>query len=376
MTENTGSPKWKEALLRRIWSREWSTEDVAKYLGSFQKVRFSYAADSELRQRAASGGSVSALLIHLLEKGDIDGAIVLKSEVVSGKVTPRFILARTRKEVMSAQGSKYSAVRFTHEAFPLIDAFDGRLALVALPCDARIIAGHRARNPEFDRKVALVITLFCGHNSEPVLTHRVVGRLVGDRTDLVDFRHRFGHWRGQCSASLADGEHVVRPFSDFSLYQNLYFFAQRKCHHCVDHTGYFGDISAGDIWSRRMKLNPVKHTALISRTDSGEGAIESALEDGALVGEVEPVTEVLDGQARTLPFHYNVTARSKVGALFGERIKDTVQESVRWNDYCAAFIVLLNERLSRTRVGRTLIFLVPRPVLKAYLYLLKALESF
>ncbi len=57
-----------EALQRKIWSRQWSSGDVAKYVGAFRSVFFSYAADPELRRKAASGGSVTALLTHLLEK--------------------------------------------------------------------------------------------------------------------------------------------------------------------------------------------------------------------------------------------------------------------------------------------------------------------
>jgi hypothetical protein len=174
----------------------------------------------------------------------------------------------------------------------------------------------------------------------------------------------------------ADGAEIIRPFSTFSDYQNLYFFSQRKCHYCIDHTGYWGDVSAGDIWSRRMKENPVKHTALMTRTERGDALVRSALAENVLIGTVEPIAEVLDGQARTLPFHYNITARAKVGEVFGERIHDLVGEPVRWNDLLAAFIVLFNERLSRTRVGQWLIFRIPRPLLRAYLFFLKALESF
>ncbi len=182
------------------------------------------------------------------------------------------------------------------------------------------------------------------------------------RGRLVDFTYRFGHWRGQIGARFENGDEVVHPFREFSDYQNLYFFSQRKCHHCIDHTGYHGDISAGDIWSRRMRDNPTKHTALIARTDVGERVVQDALRAGALVGEAEPVEEVLDGQARTLPFHYNISARAKVGGLLGETIKDTVGERVRWNDYIVAFIVLMNERISRTRLGRAVIFRIPRPL--------------
>ncbi len=78
---------------------------------------------------------------------------------------------------------------------------------------------------------------------------------------------------------------------------------------------------------------------------------------------------------RTLPFHYNTTARARVGKLFGLGIKDKVKEKVRWNDYLVAFIAISNQQLSSTAIGRRFIMMIPRPILRAYLYLFKALES-
>lgn len=365
---------WKR-FLKRIWSKTWSPGEVKKYLGNLKGVYLSYAAKVEVRDGAASGGSVSAILIHLLEEGAIDGAVVLRNEIGDEGVRPRFILARSAEDILSARGSKYSAVRFTHDAFPLVKEFHGQVALVALPCDAKIIHEHRKRDSEFNRKVSLVITLFCGHNSLPLLTDRVVESLVPTGRTVRSFVYRSGHWRGRLKIRLENDREIDKPFSVFSDYQNLYFFSQRKCHYCFDHTGYFGDISAGDIWSPEMREHPVKHTALLSRTDMGEATIQSAFRKGALTGEPISPIDVLNGQARTLPFHYNITARAKVGRLFGERIKDPLNESVRWNEYLVAIIVMFNERVSRTRLGKALIFRIPRPLLRLYLYFLKGLES-
>lgn len=362
-------------LRQAIWHKSFTPDQLRRYVGDYEGCYFTYAADDVVRANAASGGSVSALLIYLLESRQIDGALVCQTVLRDGKPRPEFAIARTRDAIMAAQGSKYAAVYFSNDALPLIEAFDGRLAVVALPCDATILQRTRAKNPALDAKIALVITLFCGHNSEPVLTDAIVDRLGRGRGPLTDYRWRTGHWRGNLEATFADGTQVVKPFETFSDYRNLYFFAQPKCHHCFDHFGYHCDISAGDIWSPRMKANPIKHTALIARTSAGEALVAAALRDGVLVGGQEPVDEIANGQARTAPFHYNVTSRARVGRLFGVRIKDRTDARVRPVDYAIAFIALLNERVSRTRIGRAVILRAPRPVIRLYLYLLKGLES-
>ena len=363
-------------LEQRIATREWTQEDIKKYVGDHRETWFSYAADENIRDGAASGGSVTALFCYLLESGKVDGVLATRTIVQDGKPRPEFFIATTREQLLEARGSKYSAVYFVRHALPLLESFDGNLAVVLLPCDAKSLRSVRNKNAQLDQKIKLVITLVCGHNSEPELVDLVVGNIRKDRGELKEYTYREGHWRGNLKAEFANGESVEKPFSTYSDYQNLYFFAQRKCHHCSDHFGNFSDITAGDIWSPRMKKEKIKHTALIIRNETGQTIFDDAMAAGYLIGTPEPVEEVCDGQARTLPFHYNLTARSRVGKLFGLRIKDTVKEHVKWNDYLVALIAIGNQKITSTRLGRKLVGYIPRPILRAYLYLFKGLESF
>lgn len=361
-------------LKQKICTRDWSGEDIDKYVGQYKRTYFSYAAEDSIRQRAASGGSVTALFLYLLETNQVDGVLALRTVIVDGKVRPEFFIARTRDELISAQGSKYSATFFASRGLPLIKEFDGTVAVVLLPCDAKILHFARQKNEKLNEKIKLVISLVCGHNSEPELIDEIVDKVRGDHGELKSYVYREGHWRGELKATFEDGTSVSKPFSTFSDYQNLYCFAQRKCHHCSDHFGTYCDISAGDIWSPRMKNEPIKHTALITRSGFGQELVERAVAEGALVAQQEPVEEICDGQARTLPFHYNTTARARVGRLFGLRIKDKVNEKVRWNDYLIALIAISNQKLSATRFGRRLIMMVPRRLIRLYLYFFKGLE--
>ena len=120
-------------LKQKLWRREWTEADLNKYIGTHRETYFTYAADPALLERAASGGSVTALLLHLIESGQADGALVCSTEIEDGKPRPVFFVARTRDELVRSQGSKYTAVHFTTHALPLIKAFEGKLAVVALP---------------------------------------------------------------------------------------------------------------------------------------------------------------------------------------------------------------------------------------------------
>ncbi|MGB7341142.1 MAG: Coenzyme F420 hydrogenase/dehydrogenase, beta subunit C-terminal domain [Phototrophicaceae bacterium] len=365
----------KQFIRDKIWHREFSETQINKYVGYYENTYLAHATDQQLRENAASGGAVSALLMYMLEQKLIDGALVLDSVIADGKVRPKFIIAQSVEEIMQAQGSKYSAVYFSQQALPLLQAFDGRLAVVALPCDARILQAYRSKHAEFNEKIKMVIALYCGHNSEPELTDWTIDNLSKSNVQLVDFKYRTGHWRGELEATFDDGSVVKKPFSHFSDYRNVYFFAQKKCHHCCDHFGYFCDISAGDIWSPEMKNNPVKHTSLITRTARGESLVRQAAKDQLIATSSADIKQITNGQARTLPFHYNVSARAQVAPLFGTKIKDITRERVSLLDTILALIAIANERFSNSRFGGWVVKHMPRPILKLYLYLFKGLES-
>jgi hypothetical protein len=125
-----------------------------------------------------------------------------------------------------------------------------------------------------------------------------------------------------------------------------------------------------------MKEEPIKHSAVITRTPLGIEVFAEAVKSGGLVAREEPIEEICEGQARSMPFHYNVSARVKAGRLLGFTIKDRVYAHVRWNDAIVAWMALFNEKLSRTTKGRWWIAHTPRFMLKFLLYLMKGLESF
>ena len=348
-------------LRRAIWHKDFTPDQLRRYVDDYQGCYFTYAADEAVRANAASGGSVSALLITLLESEQIDGALVCQTVLRDGKPRPEFTIARTREEIMAAQGSKYAAVYFANNALPLIQEFDGRLAVVALPCDATILQRTRAKNAALDAKIALVITLFCGHNSEPVLTDAMVDRLGRGRGPLTAYRWRTGHWRGSLEATFADGTQVVKPFETFSDYRNLYFFAQPKCHHCFDHFGYDCDISAGDIWSPRMKANPIKHTALIARTLPGARWSRRRCAMGRWSARSRLTDRQRPGAHRAFPLQ-----RHFAGAWDGS---SACASKTAPTPACAWWTTPsphrpVNERVSRTRIGRAIILRAPHPVIR------------
>jgi coenzyme F420 hydrogenase subunit beta len=363
-----------DALLDRISIRDWTEEDVAAYLGSVRKASLSHASDAAFREMAASGGSVTALLWSAIESNVADAALVVATSVTDGKVRGQFVLARTKEELLAAQGSKYVAVNFVRDALPIIRDFDGRLAVVALPCDITMLNRRAALEPDtVGAKIALTVGLFCSHNSRTELVDMVTARIERQHgAPLQRFVFRTGHWRGRMSYELEDGTNGSQSTSNLNDYRNLSLFSERKCLSCNDHFAYDADISAGDVWLYALRERPIKPTILLIRSMRGEAVYEAAVDSGALTAEAVAPRLALDGQARSAPHHHDTAARRSAGRLLGVRIRSD-RRRTRPVAFVDAFITVAGTRLTETARGRRLVALVPRPLIRALLVVRKGI---
>jgi coenzyme F420-reducing hydrogenase beta subunit len=361
-----------EALLKK----KWSFADIQKYIGNYHSAYLSYSKYKGVRTYAASGGTISSLLLCALEQHLIDGAVVCKTAVVDGSVRANFIIAKTKTDILSSQGSKYVQTHFAKEAVPLIKPFEGKLAVVGLPCDISLTKRMSAKYPLFEKKIAFTIALICGHNSQPTLIDTITTKLEQEaQSTLIDYKFRIGHWRGKIKADFKDGTSIEKKSLYFNLYHNLNYFSQKKCLYCFDHFGYNADITAGDIWSYVLRKHPIKHSSIIVKTERGCKFFDKSVAADYITAQPVQVSTILDGQARIAPFHYNISARHRAGKLLGIAISDQLHEKVSWHEFIVAFIILFNWKWSQNRKVARLIFKLPKLFHILYLYMLKGLES-
>lgn len=241
-------PSMTQQLFREV-------PDIRDMHGHFEKSYISYALDPEIRQGSTSGGLVSGLLVSLLERNEIDGAIVVASDdkdLWKGKP----IIARTREEVLSAMKSKY-AISPTNIMFQKIAETPGRYALVGLPC--QIHGFHKAAqlNRQIRDRIVLTIGLFC-HAAVEHEPMRHIWKNLGERTNgAVKFVSRIGKHPGTPHLVYSDGQACpvyfpnakgYRP-SSMEILNILYrLYTPSRCLTCYDSTAEFADIAVGDPW--------------------------------------------------------------------------------------------------------------------------------
>ena len=82
-------------------------DEPGLYTGDFLSCRMGYAADGQIRENAASGGMVTALLCGLLREGKIDGAWVTRSFVRDGEIVYETFIATSGDDIKNCSGSVY-----------------------------------------------------------------------------------------------------------------------------------------------------------------------------------------------------------------------------------------------------------------------------
>ena len=223
--------------------------------GHFIEAMVAHATDPEIQERSTSGGLVTALLLSLLERGEIDGAIVIVSddkELWKGKP----IVARTREALLSSMKSKY-AISPTNSVFNEIREIPGRYALVGLPCQIHGYVKAAELDSRLKERVVLTIGLFC-HAAIEHEAFRVLWESLGSKTkNATRFISRIGKHPGTPNLEYSDGSRYPVYFGDKKGYRpssiemiNILYrlYTPSRCLTCFDASAEFADIAVGDPW--------------------------------------------------------------------------------------------------------------------------------
>jgi len=279
------------------YERQWKItggEDNVKGAGD-PITEFSARVTEEWRENAQDGGLVTTVLIHLLEAGKIDGALIA-TESDDEPWKAESFLATTRQELVDNAGSIYNQTMALGnldldqwaEKLPEKPPAEISLALVGTPCE---IEGIRALQ-DFDweygsqeagvRAVEYTIALMCTKN----FNYR---RLMGEQLE---------EQRGIAPAEIGkmdvlDGKMIVYDHDHELLLEedieNFHDAALKGCDECADFTGYCADLTVGSVGSSD------EYSSVIVRTEQGLRAWELTepdldyhdLEDRGAVGGLQ-----------------------------------------------------------------------------------------
>ncbi|MBI4661357.1 MAG: Coenzyme F420 hydrogenase/dehydrogenase, beta subunit C-terminal domain [Verrucomicrobia bacterium] len=236
------------------------------YLGHAKLLAIGHCTDEDVRNRGSSGGILTALLLWLLETGEIQGAVVTGMDRVE-PWRPKTFIATTSQEIIEAAQSKY-IITSVNEILPEMERFDGALAYVGLPCQVHSIRKLQGAGDSSVRRVRYVLGPYCGNTLHfSSIRSLLASHGVRDYREIESLRFRDGEWPGNLRIRLRSGRLIDMP--KFHANYLIPFHIVKRCLVCTDLTNELTDISGGDAWSPLYEKRGKGFSIVVGRSDKG-----------------------------------------------------------------------------------------------------------
>jgi coenzyme F420 hydrogenase subunit beta len=149
-------------LVRRLFAAEYDPENLQ---GHVDGMFVAHSTVDRIRDSATSGGVVTGLLVHLLQQGEIDGAVVVAPDP---EQPYRFKGSSCRhRRGDSGRGPVKVLPDSLHGGLNVIRKRKGRFAVVGLPCQVQGLSKLEEADPSLARKIYCIFGLYCHCNMEP-----------------------------------------------------------------------------------------------------------------------------------------------------------------------------------------------------------------
>jgi coenzyme F420 hydrogenase subunit beta len=331
-------------------------------LGFARRVRTGHSADPEIRRRGASGGVLSHVLIHLLETGAIDAAIVVRQGIPEPDKA-RVTIARSRSEILAAAQSVYVPVSVLDVLPRLVQ---GEVyAMTCLPDQAASLRALQLAGHAVAGQIRFVLGPYTGTALVPAaLRCYLRAKGVDDDEAITSLQWRAGEWPGYLEIRTASG----KVFRSKKVYYNFlipFFIAQQSLQD-VDFTNEFCDLSVGDAWSPKFESEGGGHSVIVTRSEAMERIVDDMARSGLLATEEADPLEVLEMHGHMLDFKKRGSfIRNRLRVLCGRRAPDfgLRPERIPLSRFAAELVIAGLFLVARTRLARKVVEYVPEDVI-------------
>ncbi len=345
-----------------------------KLIGNFINCYKGYSTNSTIRWSATSGGLITSLLLFLLKKHSIDGALLTRINKDNPLKAEPFV-ARTEKDILSAMGSKYVPVPL-NQLLNQILSEDGRFAVVGLPCHIQGIRRAGLIVSPLRDKISYHFGITCSHTLNYHGIDYILHKIGCSKDEIIKLEYRGHGWPSGIRVSLKNGQQKLLPNQN-SLWSEIfggYFFAPLCCTTCYDHLNEFSDISFADAWLPKIiNKDKIGTSIVITRTHLGEKLINNAISNGEIEIFNLKSNDVIQSQLWPLLFKKrNIKSRVRHLKIFGKSIPKNLEENEEifltptLRDYIAAPIPYINIFISKNRFLRHILKYIPLKILAFY----------
>lgn len=245
-------------------------------IGDFQRITSAQTTNKEVKAICTDGGVVTSLLLYLLDRNLINGAIVSKK---TGRFARKSIIARTPEELVEAAGSTFSGSLHLEELggkyttyTPILSTVKSLekkylrdIAVVGTPCQINAIRKMQCLGVLPAHLIKYTIGLFCIENFsfDDFARGRLEKKLDINLEDIVKL-----NIKDDFIITLTNGVAIHVPLEE------IHEVARPACFTCHDFSNEYADISVGGLGS------PDGYTTTVLRTKVGAAVYDETLRKG------------------------------------------------------------------------------------------------
>ncbi|MDY6968705.1 MAG: Coenzyme F420 hydrogenase/dehydrogenase, beta subunit C-terminal domain [Spirochaetota bacterium] len=242
-------------------------------IGSYISIFKARACNSDIVDKAQYGGVVSSLIIHALNKGIIDSALLINK---GNNLSPKTRIVTNSSEVLNCAGSRYTSSAGLGELNRAITKGERNIGFVGLPCQMEALARMDSVNQddeEMIKGINLRIGLFCTWALDYRTFNKYI-KSIGIKEPII--KYDIPPPPANVFKLLTENGWQELPLDDVKP------FIQKGCSLCEDMTAQLADISIG------MFEGDEEWNTVIIRNDKGSQFINEAIEIGVITTEILP----------------------------------------------------------------------------------------
>jgi coenzyme F420-reducing hydrogenase beta subunit len=268
--------------------------------GVVDSVMLGQSTDLDRNLKASSGGLIKELLIELLGRPDVDGAVVLVDK--GGLVFEPEVITEP-EQADSLPGSIYHNLP-KDRVLQILKEEDRRLVLVGIPCEFEGIFQYILRvEPHLRERIHTTIGLLCGWQYNYHALRAISEYLDADFDDIQAISYRGGGPVGKLRIQTSEKEHSASRRVDFG-YQVAFdrTFNTPRCHLCVNHANFLADIVVGDAWLPSTVGTKTGISLIINRRPSSTALMKELESKGRIVLSEVTTEEIKESQKPAIAF--------------------------------------------------------------------------
>ncbi len=249
--------------------------------GNVKEVVEGWAAEANLRHKAASGGIVSSLALFMLESGKADAVLqvgVKKESYLYNELK----ISRSKDDIIHNAQSRYAPALTLVNIKQILDDSNEKYVFIGKPCDIAGVKNLIEQYPHYKERFVLFISIFCAGIPSYKATEKT-WKMSGREDAPKKLKYRGDGWPGEFRATWSDGQEFKMTYHDSwgkILGRHLGF----RCKICPDGIGLLADVAVGDSWNTKDGYPDFSEAEgrcfVFIRTDRGLTAMNTAKEGG------------------------------------------------------------------------------------------------